>query len=217
MFAKCHPDILQYLRMSHCLLRSLSPSLPLNLWRDFFAIHWNVHVMYWSRPICRCSQSPWEVSKKLILSVAWLSPSFPPLLIRGANWNPVKKRRGHIGLWGLVGVAGLGPKDPPPSLPPFRLRYSWCKNIPDIILCIHYIKYMILLGLKAPPPTLTQVRLRYPWFRRLMACTHVDSSYFYDEDCWKVFSQRQDGACCKDSFAPGWTKIKTISIRRSCT
>ena len=116
MFAKCHPDILPYLRMSHCQLRSLSPSLRLNLWRDFFAIHWNVHVMYWSRPICRCSQSPWEVSKKLILSVAWLSPSFPPLLIRGANWNPVKKRRGHIGLWGLVGVAGLGPKDPPPHL-----------------------------------------------------------------------------------------------------
>ena len=54
-------------------------------------------------------------------------------------------------------------------------------------------------------------------FRRMLARTHVDSSYFYDEDCWKVFSQRQDGACCKDSFAPGWTKIKTISIRRRCS
>ena len=163
MFAKCHPDILQYLRMSHCLLRSLSPSLPLNLWRDFFAIHWNVHVMYWSRPICRCSQSPWEVSKKLILSVAWLSPSFPPLLIRGANWNPVKKRRGHIGLWGLVGVAGLGPKDPPLLSP----HLDW--GIHDVnIFLILYFAYIIsniwyYWDSKLPLPLPPQIRLRYPW------------------------------------------------------
>ena len=78
--------------------------------------------------------------------------------------------------------------------------------------------YMIynISGTQSPLPP--KIRLRYPWFRRVMPCTHIDSSYFYDEDCWKVFSQRQDGACCKDSFAPGWTKIKTISLRRrSCT
>ena len=105
----------------------------------------------------------------------------------------------------------IGTQRPPLPLSPLRLRYSWCKNIPDIILCIQYI---ILSGIKAPPlPNKLDWGITDLNFRRVLACTHVDSSYFYDKDCWKVFSQRQDGACCKDSFAPGWTKIKTISIR----
>ena len=45
----------------------------------------------------------------------------------------------------------IGTQRPPPSLSPFRLRYSWCKNISDVILCIP-IWYIILVGLKAHSP-----------------------------------------------------------------